>query len=130
VGAISGTPAYMAPEMALGDGQVDGRADIYGLGCVAYWLLTAQTVFEKPSALGMIVAHAKENPMPISERTQQPVPERLERIVMQCLAKRPEERPQTTLELSNMLKELGIESDWTPDRAIQWWNEHDSRKAG
>ncbi|UCG89193.1 MAG: serine/threonine protein kinase [Gemmatimonadota bacterium] len=130
MGAISGTPAYMAPEMALGEGKVDGRADIYALGCVAYWMLTAQTVFEKPSALGMIVAHTHEKPMPISERTQQPVPEPLERIVMQCLAKQPDERPENTQELSRMLKELGIESDWTLERAGQWWSEYESRNAG
>ena len=129
MGAISGTPAYMAPEMAVGEGQVDGRADIYALGCVAYWLLTAQIVFEKPSALGMIVAHTNEKPMPISDRTQQAVPEPLERIIMQCLAKRPEERPLNTLELSHMLGDLGIESDWTLDRAREWWSEHDSRTA-
>jgi serine/threonine-protein kinase len=126
-GAISGTPAYMAPEMAVGDHEVDGRADIYALGCVAYWLLTAQTVFEKPSALGMIVAHTNEEPMPVTDRTPQPVPEPLERIIMQCLAKKPEERPQSTLELSRMLAELKLESQWTVDRAGQWWKEHEEK---
>jgi serine/threonine-protein kinase len=125
VGAISGTPAFMAPEMALGEGEIDGRADIYALGCVAYWLLTAQTVFEKPSALGMIVAHTNETPMPISGRTPAPVPETLERVIMQCLAKKPEDRPQTTMELSHMLAELKLEPQWTAERAGQWWQEQE-----
>ncbi len=127
VGVISGTPAFMAPEMASGEGEIDGRADIYALGCVAYWLLTAQMVFEKPSALGMIVAHTNEKPMPISGRTQVPVPEPLERVIMQCLAKRPEDRPQSTMELSLMLAELNLESQWTAERAGQWWEEHEER---
>jgi serine/threonine-protein kinase len=127
LGAISGTPAYMAPEMAVGGQEIDGRADIYALGCVAYWLLTAQTVFEKPSALAMIMSHANQQPIPISDRTQQAVPEQLEQIVMQCLAKKPEERPQTTLELSNMLAGLKLEAQWTAERAGQWWYEHEAK---
>ena len=111
----------------MGEGEIDGRADIYALGCVAYWLLTAQTVFEKPSALGMIVAHTNEEPIPISGRTQVPVPAPLERVIMQCLAKKPEDRPQTTMELSHMLAELKLESQWTAERAGQWWMEHAER---
>jgi ribosomal protein S28E/S33 len=123
VGSVSGTPAFMAPEMALGEGPVDGRADIYALGCVAYWLLTGQIVFEKPSALGMIVAHTHQEPVPVSERTQVPVPEPLERVVMQCLAKKPGDRPQSAHEVARLLGDLGLESDWTDQRASQWWEE-------
>ncbi len=123
VGAVSGTPAFMAPEMALGEGPLDGRADIYALGCVAYWLLTGQTVFEKPSALGMIVAHTHQEPVPVSDRTQIPVPEPLERVVMQCLAKKPGDRPQSALELSQMLEGLNLEAVWTDELARQWWDE-------
>jgi len=123
-GAISGTPAFMAPEMALGEGPLDGRADIYALGCVAYWLLTGQTVFEKPTALGMVVAHTHQTPVPVSERTQIPVPQELERIVMQCLAKKPDDRPQSAQELSTMLGDLQLEPAWTDERARQWWEEN------
>jgi serine/threonine-protein kinase len=75
----------------------------------------------------MIVAHTHEKPMPISDRTQAPVPEPLERVIMQCLAKKPEDRPQTTMELSRMLAELNLESQWTAERAGQWWEEHEER---
>ena len=58
VGMISGTPAYLAPEMALAEGPTDGRADLYALGCVGYWLLTGQLVFDKANAMAMVVAHS------------------------------------------------------------------------
>src|SRR5262249_60915663 len=55
-GTTPGTPAYMAPEMVTG-GTVDGRADIYALGCVGYFLLTGRLVFEASTALQMIAPH-------------------------------------------------------------------------
>jgi serine/threonine-protein kinase len=77
VGLTPGTPAYMAPEMALGD-EVDGRADLYALGCVAYFLLTGQVVFEGDNALQMVAKHLREAPVPPSWagrwRTSRPSP--------------------------------------------------------
>ena len=67
-GLTPGTPAYMAPEMAMGE-AVDGRADIYALGCVAYYLLTGQLVFEADTSLQMIVKHLQSDPVPPSRRT-------------------------------------------------------------
>ena len=89
-----GTPAYMAPEMALGD-DVDGRADLYALGCVAYYLLTGQHVFAGDGVLKVITQHLQAVPVPPSERTELPIPSALEHLVLACLAKKPEDRPQT-----------------------------------
>ena len=67
MGAAAGTPAYMAPEMALGDERIDGRCDLYGLGCVAYWLLTGSLVFEESNATAMMLAHVQKPPVPPSQ---------------------------------------------------------------
>jgi serine/threonine-protein kinase len=69
-GVAAGTPAFMAPEMAVGNRDIDGRADIYCLGCVGYWLITGQHVFQHDSALATVVAHVQEQPVPPSQKTE------------------------------------------------------------
>jgi eukaryotic-like serine/threonine-protein kinase len=121
-GLTPGTPAYMAPEMAMGE-TVDGRADLYALGCVAYYLLTGQLVFEATSGLQLIAKHMQEAPVPPSRRTELDVSPRLEQVVLACLAKRPEDRPQTASELDRMLAEIEIEP-WSEEEATHWWRMH------
>jgi len=121
VGAATGTPAYMAPEIALGNEKIDGRCDLYGLGCVAYWLLTGSLVFEESTATAMMLAHLQKTPVLPSERSGLAVPATLEQVVMMCLAKKPEERPGTAETLARALaggEDLGA---WTQDDAEQWW---------
>jgi serine/threonine-protein kinase len=118
---IQGTPAFIAPEQAMGT-DIDGRADIYATGCVAYWLLTGQSVFTADTQLGMIMQHAQKAPPPPSLRTDRPIPKELENIVLACLAKDPALRPQTARELSLRLGELEGANAWTQDRAREWWS--------
>jgi serine/threonine-protein kinase len=101
-GMTPGTPAYMAPEMAH-DGKVDGRADLYSLGCVAYYLLTGHLVFESETPLQTILKHLQATPEPPSRRTDRPIPAALEALVLACLAKRPEDRPPSAAALSQSL---------------------------
>jgi hypothetical protein len=119
-----GTPAFMSPEQALGDGEVDGRSDIYALGCVAYWLLTGSLVFKGTTPIETVVLHVNREPEPPSRRTTRPVPADLEEIVLACLAKDPADRPQTADELALRLGSVRVAEDWTPPRARQWWDEH------
>ena len=121
--ALQGTPAFISPEQALG-ADVDGRADIYATGCLAYWLLTGQLVFTANSAIGMLVHHAETPPTPPSVRTEQPIPRALDDLVLSCLAKDPANRPQSARELSLRLAELDGASAWTQDRAREWWSTH------
>ena len=121
--ALQGTPAFISPEQALG-ADVDGRADIYATGCLAYWLLTGQLVFTANSAIGMLVQHAETPPTPPSVRTEQPIPRALDDLVLSCLAKDPAHRPQSARELSLRLAELDGASAWTQDRAREWWSTH------
>lgn len=123
-GTTAGTPAYMAPEMALGQGDVDGRADLYALGCVAYWLLTRKQVFEAETGVALIVEHVKTPPTPPSQRTEMPIPAELEAIIMKCLEKDPADRFQAATELARALRAVPLPEPWTPTRAAEWWDLH------
>src|SRR6185436_8038121 len=88
-GQTSGTPAYMAPEIILGEADVDRRADVYALGCVAYFLLTGQLVFEADSPMKMLMQHMHARPVPPSQRSELPIPRELDELVLACLEKDP-----------------------------------------
>ena len=122
-GVTTGTPAYMAPELAMGEG-VDARSDIYALGCVAYWLLTGQLVFQRESPLAMIVDHVKEVPGPPSGRSENEIPEELDRIVLKCLEKDPAKRFQAAIDLAGALSACAKPHDWDRGRAESWWKLH------
>ena len=122
-----GTPEFMAPEQALGH-ALDGRADIYALGCVGYWLLTGAALFRKETAMQMLLAHISE-PAPLpSASTPKPVPPALEAAIMACLEKSASMRPQTARELLQRLldaeRELASAEVWTDDVAHAWWQLH------
>jgi serine/threonine-protein kinase len=117
-----GTPAIMAPEQVRFDAPVDQRTDVYAIGCVAYWLLTGERVFEAESRHDMLVMHAHQRPVPPSRRGHKDVPEPLEQLVMACLNKNPNKRPQSAFELSEGLAALGLQEAWTVARRQQWWD--------
>jgi serine/threonine-protein kinase len=121
--AVHGTPAFIAPEQAMGTG-IDGRADIYATGCVAYWLLTGQFVFTADTPMGFLLQHAQTPPDPPSSRTDLPIPAALDDLVLSCLAKDPANRPQSARELSRRLAEVDGATAWTQDRARDWWATH------
>jgi serine/threonine-protein kinase len=122
-GIATGTPAFMAPEIALGKGYIDARVDIYGLGCVGYWLLTGQRVFEGDTPLATVVAHVQEDPVPPSERSELEIPESVDAVILKCLAKDPADRPQTAAELDGLLTRC-IDTHWTREQAAEWWHLH------
>lgn len=122
-GSIPGTPAFLAPEMATGR-VVDGRTDIYALGGVAYWLLTGGFVFEAETAVEMVAAHLSEAPLPPSQKTELQVPAWLDELILQCLQKKPDDRPSSALEVLERLEKGVLDQDWTTDRARKWWELH------
>ncbi len=122
--AVGGTPAFMAPEHITGQGPIDGRADIYGLGCVAYWLLTGHLVFEGASATDVMMQHVEAAAPPPSARSEMPVPAAMDAIVLSCLEKNPSRRPQTADELAARLRREHLLDGWTPDQAAHWWRLH------
>jgi serine/threonine-protein kinase len=120
----SGTPAYMAPEIILGQTHVDPRADVYSIGCLAYWMLTGHLVFEASSPMKMLMAHVDQTPVPPSERTELPIPRELNRIVMACLEKDPNRRPQNAEALWQMSLECRGSETWSRAAARSWWEAH------
>ena len=126
-GVIMGTPAYMAPEMALGE-NVDARTDLYALGCVAYYLLTGEHVFTGATVLNVIAQHVQASPVPPSARTELPIPATLEHLVLACLAKKPEERPQNARRLAQSLDKIDGMT-WDEEQAVRWWSQHHPAQA-
>jgi hypothetical protein len=118
LGVVPGTPAYMAPETALGR-PVDGRADLYAVGGVAYYLLTGALVFEG-EGLQQLVKRLHDDPVPPSQRTELPIPPELEAIVLALLAREPEGRPPSARALQERLDALAIPR-WTQEQAAEWW---------
>jgi eukaryotic-like serine/threonine-protein kinase len=121
---VTGTPAVMAPEMMRFGAPVDARADIYALGCVGYWLLTGKRVFEAETRNDMLVMHSHQRPTTPSKRAKIDVPPGLEKIIMDCLLKNPNKRPQTMRELEDRLVDLDIEKGWSRERREAWWHTH------
>ena len=120
----TGTPAFMAPEMALGEPTVDSRADIYALGCVGYWLLTGRLVFEAESPVKMMLKHIQSEPAPPSRVSEVPIPPELDRVILDCLAKNPEDRPQGMSAVFCSLNAVPLREPWTAARAEEWWQSH------
>ena len=120
----TGTPAYMAPECILGDVEVDRRADVYALGCVAYFALTGSLVFEADSSMKMLMAHLHTEPTRPSERSELPIPRELDDLVMACLQKDPALRPQNAGELLGMAYDCHCSESWSQHEARRWWQAH------
>jgi len=110
----------MAPEMANGE-PIDRRADLYALGCVAYWLLTGQLVFEADSPLRMLIQHIQASPVPPSIRSGRPMPQALDDLIMRCLAKKPADRPASADEIAAELDRIELDRPWGQADAREWW---------
>jgi serine/threonine-protein kinase len=121
---LHGTPAFMAPEVVLGDGRIDGRADLYSLACAAYWALTGHLLFEASTPAQMLLHHAHTPPEPPSRVSELPIPPALEAVLMQCLEKDVARRPASALELDAQLGRVAPERPWTQERAAAWWWAH------
>lgn len=126
-GHLLGTPAFMSPEQILGQ-QTDGRADLYGLGCVAVWLLTGQLPFRAENALAMMLAHVTQA-VDLGARMPRDVPPELVRILDRCLAKSQQDRPPDARSLAADLRAIGVGEGqrWTEQRAREWWGRQEVR---
>jgi len=123
LGAMLGTPGFMAPEQILGM-QLDGRADLYALGCCAWWLLCGGEVFKRDANEAKLLHKHIYEPVPaLAERMKSWCPPELESVIRACLAKEIDQRPRDARELSRMLRAIPIPAEqvWTVDRARAWW---------
>jgi serine/threonine-protein kinase len=121
-GMLLGTPAYMSPEQAMGDTAVDPRGDIYSLGAVAFFMLTARPPFQGKSLGEVLSAHRSDLPPSLSDH-QRDIPPDLAAVVARCLAKERGERFQSAIELDRALAKCSSSNDWSAEHAARWWAE-------
>jgi hypothetical protein len=117
-----GTPGYMAPEQ-LRARPTDGRADLYSLACTAVWLLSGRLPFEGSTTVTVLAGHLY-GPVPdLTALVPGYMPPELDRLLRQCLAKAPEDRPGDAATLASALRAITLppEEAWTPGRAQAWW---------
>jgi serine/threonine protein kinase/predicted ATPase len=119
-GTICGTPAYMSPEQIMGE-ELDGRSDVYGLGCVIFEMLTGEVPFEEEKAMDVVVAHLRRPPPPLDSIVSGISPAMVE-LVRRTLDKRPEKRPRDAAELARLLAavlETSVDETKTTEPALE-----------
>jgi serine/threonine protein kinase len=128
-GGALGTPGYMAPEQALGR-EIDGRADLYALGCVAVWLLSGRPLFDYENPYERLIASLTEDLPDLAARTPGGAPEALVAVLSACLSKKPEQRPADARALAAALRaiELPVSDAWNEAKAQAFWSEHVPRR--
>lgn len=130
-GAIAaGTPLFMPPEAFADSTAADPRSDIYSLGALAYYLLTAQYVFEATSDAELFHKHLTEPPIPPSRRTLNPISAELEETILRCLEKEPNLRPQSADELRQLLSTSPHANGWTLEERQNWWVRYRAIESG
>jgi len=126
---IRGTPLYLSPESITAPDTVDGRSDLYALGGVAYYLLTGAHVFDGATLIEICSHHLHTAPLPPSSRLGQPVPSKLERVVLSCLEKDPEKRPSSAHDLAAAILVCDDVGEWGEREALAWWAAHPAASA-
>ncbi len=119
--AIIGTPHFMSPEQILDPPSIDARSDLYALGAVGYYMLAGCFVFDGTNPLEVCAQHMTAKPESLSSVAGRPVNPDLERLIMQCLEKKREDRPGSGAEIAEQLRALPIER-WSQQHASQWWD--------
>lgn len=128
-GSFSGTPLYMSPEQATAYENVDGRADIYSLGAVGFYLLTGQTPFASKNVLELLTAHQKTE-VPAPTQLNSAIPDDIEQIILKCMAKSPTDRFQDADELRDALDHCSLANKWGPKEAAKWWKDNHGQSTG
>jgi serine/threonine-protein kinase len=122
LGSIAGTPAFMSPEQAAGETDIDERCDIYSLGAVAYFLLTGRPPFVEPTSVQAMAAHLTAPVVPPSQH-RPGIPADLEAIVLRCLQKDRAHRFTDVQALEESLQSTQCAADWSSHSAAAWWQE-------
>jgi serine/threonine-protein kinase len=123
-----GTPWFMSPEAISNPAACDPRSDIYSVGGLAYYLLTGNHVFEHESADEVYQRQLNAVPVPPSRITTNPISAELDDIILRCLEKNPDDRPQSVLELFALLLTSPHAEDYTPEMRAAWWQDFHARK--
>ncbi len=123
-GTLTGTPMYMSPEAMTDPDRIDGRSDIYAVGAVAYYLLVGEPVFDGKTVVQICSHHLHSEPVAPSERLGKPVDPGLEKLILECLAKSPQDRPQTAEQLRKRCEACRNVPPWQRGDADAWWEQH------
>jgi eukaryotic-like serine/threonine-protein kinase len=116
-GDMLGTPQYMAPEQIRGE-AIDGRTDVYALGCMIYEMVTARLPYEAPTIMAMLSKHLLETPVPPTQRRPElALPPAIDQLVLSAMAKNPDERPATMDQLSELMTALQATLPGDPNRS-------------
>jgi len=124
---VHGTPQYLAPEAIRNADSIDARSDLYALGAVGYFLLTGTPVFSGRGSLEVIHHHLQTAPEPPSKRLGKPIPPKLEAVIMSCLAKNPDDRPESARALAEALRACDDVAPWDELDARRYWQERANR---
>jgi serine/threonine protein kinase len=124
VNSITGTPLYLPPECIQDPESADARSDLYSLGGVGYYLLTGRPPFEATSVLEIIRRQVEDIPVAPSEKSGRPIAPQLEQVLLACLEKSPDKRPQSAAQLAELLSQGEPRESWTAAEAQRWWREN------
>jgi len=124
LGIFVGTPNYISPEAVENSANTDARSDLYAVGAVGYYLLTGQGVFEGETMAEICRKRLEEEPVPPATRLGRPICPHLEAVVLRCLGRDPEARPQSAAELIALLAASPRIPDWNVEQRSAWWVAH------
>ena len=125
---FAGTALYTAPERIRNSQDADTRSDIYSLGAVGYYLITGQHIFDSSEEMDILYKVVNEDPRPIPDEIIDNSSPEFIKLIMDCLAKDPADRPQTIAEVQQILSSVSIESEWTSEDARFWWEQYLNQK--
>jgi eukaryotic-like serine/threonine-protein kinase len=125
---FAGTPSFMPPEAIKNSAASDPRSDLYAVGAIGYFLLTGKRIFEDEDISELHKKQLAASPAPPSWRTKNKISVELERAILRCLEREPEQRPQSALELRDLFLASPHASDYTHEARAAWWTEFHAQK--
>jgi serine/threonine protein kinase len=128
-GGLTGTPLYMSPEAIQTPDLVDARSDLYAVGAIGYFLITAKPVFEARSLVELCQHHVESLPDSPSQRLGKSISAELESALLACLEKSRARRPQTARDLAALLDRAPTARSWTLEEGEAWWGRHERARA-
>ncbi|QDT05936.1 Serine/threonine-protein kinase PknB [Rubripirellula lacrimiformis] len=120
----AGTPMYMAPERFRQPGVMDPRSDIYSVGCIAYYLLSGRPPFIESEPESLFALILSEHPIGIAIHRGEGIPTEVNDLIIKCMAKRPEDRYDSIVDVGRAIDQLRVKHPWTVDEARVWWGHH------
>jgi hypothetical protein len=126
---VEGTPWFMSPEAIQGSVPTDPRSDLYSMGALGYFLLTGHYIFDAETISEIHEKQLTAAPLPLAERTSNPVSRKMEELLLRCLAKDMNERPQSATELQALLLAIPGAGEWTFEARTAWWEQYEQLPA-